>query len=202
MKLYYSPAACSLSPHIALAASGLPYTLERVNLRDHKTASGVEYASINAKGYVPALELDDGELLTEGPAIVQYVADLAPTTGLAPANGTMARYRLQEWLTYIGTELHKQYSPLFEKTASDERKELHRANIRRRLQFIEDRLGDAFLMGDTYTVADGYLWVTQYWNRWVGLDLTAFPKLAAWYARVEALPAVKQALREEHLLKE
>lgn len=202
MKLYYSPAACSLSPHIALAASGLPYTLERVNLRDRTTASGADYTAINPKGYVPALELDNGELLTEGPAIVQYVADLAPGTGLAPANGTLARYRLQEWLTYIGTEIHKQYSPLFDKSTPEDRKELHRDNIRRRLQYIEDRLGDAFLMGDTYTVADGYLWVTQYWNRWVGLDLTAFPKLAAWFARVEALPAVRQALREAHLLKE
>lgn len=202
MKLFYSPAACSLSPHITLRASGLPFEIERVSLRDKTTESGRDYNTVNPKGYVPALELDDGQVLTEGPAILQYIADQVPEAKLAPPNGTLARYRLQEWLNYLSTELHKQYSPLFNKATPDEQKDAQRALIRRRLAFIEAGLGDGFLMGEDYSVADGYLFTVLYWNRWVGLDLEGLPKLAAWQTRMAALPFVTAALRAEHLIKD
>src|SRR5260370_398153 len=154
MKLYYSQGACSLSPHIVASEAGLPVELEQVHLAEHKTATGQDYMAVNPKGYVPALRLDDGSILTEGPAIVQYLADQKPASGLAPAAGTIERYRLQEWLTFIGTELHKSFSPLFNKASSDDMKNAAKANITKRLASINDQLASRqYLMGGTFTLA-------------------------------------------------
>src|ERR1700741_606568 len=155
MKLYYSPGACSLSPHIVVSESGLPVQAEKVNLAEHKTETGEDYMKINPKGYVPALRLDDGSILTEGPAIVQYLADQKPASGLAPAAGTIDRYRLQEWLTFIGTELHKSFSPLFNKASSDDVKNTAKASINKRLGWVNDQLaGRQYLLGGKFKGAD------------------------------------------------
>ncbi len=151
MKLYYSPAACSLSPHIVATEAGIPIELEKVDLASHKTESGQDYMSINPKGYVPALRLDDGSVLTEGPAIVQYLADQKPASGLAPAAGTIDRYRVQEWLTFIGTELHKSFGTLFNKAAGDDAKQLAKGNIGKRLGYLNDQLANRqFLIGEQF----------------------------------------------------
>ena len=201
MKLYYSPAACSLSPHIALAESGLEYSLEKVDLRSHQAQHEGDFYAINPKGYVPALLTNQGVLLTEGPAIVQYIADLAPAAKLAPANGTMARYQLQSWLNFISTELHKQFSPLFKPEASEELKLAQRAAIGKRLDYVAEQLdGRDFLMGE-FSVADAYLFTVLNWGHWVAIDIAQWPVLAAFMARVKARPGVQKALREEHLLK-
>ncbi|MEG0820886.1 MAG: glutathione transferase GstA [Burkholderiaceae bacterium] len=199
MKLYYSPAACSLSPHIALAESGLPYTLEKVDLKSHRAQHEGDFYAINPKGYVPALALDSGVLLTEGPAIVQYIADQAPAAKLAPANGTIERYQLQSWLNFISTELHKQFSPLFKDGSSDEIKAAQRAVIGQRLDYVAKQLGTKdYLMGE-FSVADGYLFTVMNWGQWVAIDIAQWPTLAAFMARVAARPAVQKALQEEHL---
>lgn len=201
MKLYYSPAACSLSPHIALAESGLQYSLEKVDLRSHQAQHEGDFYAINPKGYVPALLTDEGVLLTEGPAIVQYIADLAPAAKLAPANGTMARYQLQSWLNFISTELHKQFSPLFKPDSSEELKAAQRAVIGKRLDYVVEQLeGRDFLMGE-FSVADGYLFTVLNWGQWVGIDIAQWPTLAAFMARIQARTGVQKALKEEHLLK-
>lgn len=200
MKLYFSPGACSLSPHIVLREAGLDVTLEKVDLRSKKTASGADYLSINPKGYVPALDTGDG-LLTEGPAIVQFVADKAPGKALAPAAGTMARYRMIEWLNFISTEVHKNYSPLFNPASSDDAKNNARDNLAKRYAYIEGMLaGHDYLLGDQYSVADAYLFVVTNWARPVKLDLSAYPNLQAFHARVGARPAVQEALRAEGLI--
>src|SRR5262245_31237752 len=155
MKLYYSPAACSLSPHIVAREAGIPLELEKVNLTDHKTETGQDYLTVNPKGYVPALRLDDGSVLTEGPAIVQYLADQQPASALAPAAGTMERYRLQEWLTFIGTELHKSLGSLFNPALSAEAKETAKTSIAKRLAYLNEQLASKpYLLGSTFTVAD------------------------------------------------
>jgi len=200
MKLYFSPGACSLSPHIVLREAGLDVTLEKVDLRSKKTASGADYLSINPKGYVPALDTGDG-VLTEGPAIVQFVADKAPGKALAPAAGTMARYRMIEWLNFISTEVHKNYSPLFNPASSDDAKNNARDNLAKRYAYIEGMLaGRDYLLGDQYSVADAYLFVVTNWARPVKLDLSAYPNLQAFHARVGARPAVQEALRAEGLI--
>ena len=203
MKLYYSQGACSLSPHIVLHASGLPFSVEKVNLRvnPHLTASGVEFASINAKGYVPALQLEDGTVLSEGVAIVQYLADLVPERKLAPANGTLARYRLQEWLNYIATEIHKSFSPLFY-PGTDEVKNAAWDKLRGRFGVLEAQLAQTpYLLGDDFSVADAYLFTCLNWAHMVHRSLEDFPAISAFMNRVHALPAVQAALKDEGLLR-
>lgn len=202
MKLYFSPGACSLSPHIALLEAGLEFTTEKVDIRARQTASGADFLKINPKGYVPALELNDGAVLTEGPAIVQFIADLAPDRQLAPANGTLERYRLVEWLNFISTEVHKNFSPLFRPTSTEEMKEAARANLGNRLGWVASQLeGRDYLMGSQFTVADGYLFTVLGWANFVQFDLAQWPVFAAYTQRIAARPAVQQALRAEGLLK-
>lgn len=202
MKLYYAPGACSLSPHIALLEAGLPFTTVRVDMKTHKLADGSDFYAVNAKGSVPVLEFDDGSRLTEGPAVVQYIADQAPDKQLAPANGTMARSRLQEWLNFITSELHKGFSPLFNAAMPEEAKALHRDKLGERLQWVDGQLaGKSFLMGDTFTVADGYLFVVAGWGRKVGVDLTPHENLGAFMKRVGARASVQAAMKAEGLLK-
>ena len=201
MKLFLKPGACSLASHIVLEEIGRPYETETVDLAKKLTASGADFWAINPKGYVPALLLDDGDLLTEGPAILQYLADLAPELQLAPANGSKARYQLQSWLTFIGTEVHKNFSPFFNPAATPEMKELARANLQRRLGYVNDQLaGRDFLMGDTFSVADAYLFTVVGWAKFVQLDLSAWPHLIAFQGRVAARPATQRALKAEGLI--
>lgn len=201
MKLFLKPGACSLSPHIVLEEAGLSYETEVVDLAKKVTASGADFLAINPKGYVPALQLDSGEVLTEGPAIVQYLADLAPGKNLAPANGTLARYHLQSWLTFIGTEIHKNFSPFFNPAAPAEMKAIARANLERRLAYVNEQLaGKDFLMGETFTVIDAYLFTVTNWSKFIQLDLTQWPHLAAFMARVAARPAVQAAMKAEGLI--
>jgi glutathione S-transferase len=202
MKLYYSPGACSLSPHIALFEAGLKFDIERVNLANKQTAGGADFRAINPKGYVPALGLDNGELLTEGPAMVQYIADQVPEKKLAPAAGTMERYRLTEWLNFISTEIHKGFSPLFKPHMPDEAKKMARELLALRFEFIAQQLeGKQYLTGAQFTVADGYLFTTMNWAPRVDVDLSRWPVLQAFQERVAARPAVQQALAAEGLLK-
>lgn len=202
MKLYFSPGACSLASHIALLEAGLDFTLEQVDLRSKRTAGGQDFVAINSKGYVPALEMKDGNVLTEGPAILQFVADLAPDRQLAPAHGTLERYRLAEWLNFISTELHKNFSPLFRPTSTDDMKEAARTTLRNRLGWVATRLeGSDFLTGSQFTVADAYLFTVLSWAGAVQFDLSPWPVLAAFAQRVGARPSVQQALREEGLAK-
>ena len=200
MKLFLKPGACSLSPHIVLEELGLTYETDTVDLKGKKTGSGGDYLAINPKGYVPALQLDDGTVLTEGPAIVQYLADQHPDKKLAPANGTLARYQLQGWLTFIGTELHRQFTPLFNPTAPEEWKDVCRGNIARRLTWVNEQLaGKDYLMGADFSVADAYLFTVVGWTKFVKIDISAYPHLQAYLARVAARPAVMAALKAEGL---
>ncbi|HWI83526.1 glutathione transferase GstA [Ramlibacter sp.] len=202
MKLYYSPGACSLSPHIALREAGLAFEPVLASTKSHKLQDGTDYYGINPLGYVPLLELDDGTRLREGPAIVQYVADQAPLKNLAPANGTLPRYRLQEWLTFIGTEIHKTFSPLFNPAIPDDVKQIFRDKLVSRFSWVDGQLaGKAYLMGDHFTVADGYLYVVTRWSKPMSVDIGALANLAAHHERVTARPAVQEALRVEGLLK-
>lgn len=202
MKLYYSPGACSLSPHIALREAGLAFEPVLVSTKSHQLADGTDYYAINPLGYVPVLELDDGARLREGPAIVQYIADQAPTKNLAPANGTLARYRLQEWLTFIGTEIHKGFSPLFNAAMPEEAKQIALTRLTSRLQWLDGQLaGKQFLMGDNFSVADGYLFAVTGWARPLKVDLTPYPNLLAVRERIAARPAVQEAMRAEGMLK-
>ena len=202
MKLYYSPGACSLSPHIALQEAGLAYTPVLASTKSHKLQDGTDFYTINALGYVPVLELDNGERLREGPAIVQYIADQVPDKQLAPANGTLARYRLQEWLTFIGTELHKGFSPLFNPATPEDYKPMVRERLLQRLQWVDGQLaGKQYLMGDQFTVADGYLFTVTNWTQPTNLDISGLANLAAYRERVGARPAVQAAMKAEGLLK-
>jgi glutathione S-transferase len=200
MKLFLKPNACSLSPHIVLEESGLPYETEAVDLKTKITASGANYYEINPKGYVPALLLDDGTLLTEGPAIVQFIADQAADRNLAPANGTVERYQVQSWLTFIGTELHKSFSAFFNPAASDEWKANVKVRLESRLAYIDEHLaGKSYLMGDTFSVADAYLYTVLRWSPVAALDLSQWPAIVAFQARMAARPAVQEALAAEGL---
>jgi glutathione S-transferase len=202
MKLYYSPGACSLSPHIVARELGLDITLDRIDLKNRQTSSGADYLQVNPKGYVPALELADGVVLTEGPAIVQYLADHHGNGSLAPANGTIARARLQEMLGYISTELHKSYSPLFSPTTPESVREERKAYLQKRYRLLEQVLSSQpFLLGETFSVADAYLFTVTNWADPVGLDLAGFPHLQAFQQRVAARPAVRAALAAEGLEK-
>jgi glutathione S-transferase len=201
-KLYYSPGACSLSPHIVLREAGLPFDLVLASTKTHKLADGTDYYGINPKGYVPLLELDDGQRLSEGPVIVQYIADQAPATQLAPAAGTMARYRVMEWLNFITSELHKGFSPLFNPATPEDYKPLVRTRLAERFAWVNSQLeGRAYLMGDTFTVADAYLFTVAGWGKYVGVDISGLANLSAYMGRVAARPAVQEALKAEGLLK-
>ena len=201
MKLYYSPGACSLSPHIALAEAGLSADYVKVDLRGKKTEGGDDYLKVNPKGQVPVLDLGGGDTLTEGPAIVQYIADKAPDKKLAPANGTIERYRLQEWLNLITSELHKSFSPLFSPTMSDDTKNFYREKISKTFGYVDGKLaGKDYLMGSQFSVADAYLFVLLGWTRPTQIDLARWPNLAAFHKRVGARPKVQEALQVEGLL--
>jgi len=198
MKLYYAPGACSLASHIALHETGLPFEIDKVNAATKTTASGGDFMQANPKGYVPALRLDDGSILTEGAAVLQYIADQNPGSGLAPKAGTMERYRLQEWLTFIGTEIHKSFSPLFNKTASDEVKNYARNLLTKRMGYVETQLANKpYLMGDSFTVADAYMFVVVNWSSHVGFDLGQFPKIKEYIARIAVRPSVQAAMKTE-----
>src|SRR4051812_6458267 len=204
MKLYYSPGACSLSPHIVLREAERRFDLERVDLKSHRTASGLDYLAINPKGYVPAMQLDGpgSPILTEVPAILQYIGDLAPETRLVSPSGTFARYHLQEWLNFIATELHKQFTPLLDPTfpRSAQVAAHLRGKIGRRLLYVQDVLEDrAFLMGETFTVADAYLFVVLQWCGTQGIALGLYPTLNDYEARIADRPAVQAALAAEGL---
>lgn len=202
MKLYYSPGACSLSPHIALREAGLPVTLEKVDLLAGRTESGADYAAVNPKGYVPALQLADGTVLTEGAVIARYIADLAPAADLAPKPGSLERVRLEEIMNFIGSELHKAYTPLFLPDTSEEGKAAARARIAKKLAYVESLLADgrSYLVGERFTVADGYLFTIVNWSQSRAVPLDAFPKLRAFMARIGARETVQGALRAEGLI--
>lgn len=197
MKLYYSPGACSLSPHIVLREAGLAFDAEAVDLGAKKTKSGADYKAINPKGAVPALQLDNGQVLTEGSAIVQYIADQKPATKLAPAAGTLGRYRLQEWLNYIASEIHKGFSPLFNPKATDEWKQVVKDNLAAKFDYLSKQLqGKDYLMG-AFSVADAYLFTILGWSKHLNIDLAKWPVLSQYVERVGARPAVKAALEAE-----
>jgi glutathione S-transferase len=200
MKLYYSPGACSLSPHIVLREAGLAFEPVLAPTKTKKLPDGSDYLAINPLGYVPLLELDDGTRLREGPAIVQYIADQVPHKNLAPANGTLPRYRLQEWLTFIGMELHRSVTPLFNPAMPEEGKKIYRERLAGRMKWIDGELaGREFLVGDHFSVADAYLYTVTRWHKPMAIDLAPFPNLRAHYERIGARPAVQEALKLEGL---
>lgn len=201
MKLYFAPGACSLAPHIALREAALEFDLEQVDLRAKQTKSGADYRAINPKGGVPALGLDDGQVLTEAAVILQYIADRKPASQLAPAAGTIERYREQEWLNWVATELHKGISPFFNPKASDEWKQVLRERLAFQFEFLNGRMVKPFLMGAQYTVADSYLFTILRWTKLHNIELGKWPDIPAFMARVEARPAAQAALKAEGLLK-
>ena len=202
MKLYYSPGACSLSPHIVLHESGLKFEHVLAPTKTHQLEDGTDYYSINPLGYVPLLELDDGTRITEGPAIVQYIADQVPDKQLAPANGTLARTQLQSWLNFIGTELHKGFSPLFNAATPADYKTIVIDRLLARLKWVDGQLaGKQYLMGDKFSVADPYLFTVSNWAPRVGVDITGLAHLTAFRERMLARPAVQAAMKHEGLLK-
>lgn len=201
MKLYYSPGACSLSPHIALLEAGLPYDLVKVDLRAKKLENGDDYLKVNPKGQVPALQLDSGEIVTEGPVIVQIIADKAGR-GLAPARDSAERYKLLEWLNFITTELHKNFGPMFSPVLADDAKAFFKDRVMGKFKYLESQLaGREYLMGKQFTVADGYLFTMLSWAERMKFDLSAMPNLLAYKARVAARPKVQEALTKEGLMK-
>ena len=202
MQLYYFAGACSLSPHIVLLEAGLPYTMVKVDSKTKKTESGADYLAVNSKGAVPALQLDDGRVLTEGPAIVQYLADLKPESGLAPRAGTFERYQLMEILNYITSEIHKSFSPLFNPASSAELKEGALTALAKKFDWLSNFLGKKlYLLGNTFTVADAYLFTVLNWTGHVKIDLGKWPVLAEFKARVAKRPKVIEAMKEEGLIK-
>ena len=202
MKLYYSPGACSLSPHIALHEAGMKFEAIAAPTKTHKLPDGSDFYAVNPLGYVPFLVLDDGRTLREGPAIVQYIADQAPAKNLAPANGSFERAKLQEMLNFIGTELHKGFGPLFNPATPAEYKTIVIAKVQDRLKFTDAELaGKQYVMGDHYSVADGYLFTVTNWAQYVGIDLAPYPNLVAYRARVAARPATVAAMTAEGLIK-
>ncbi|HEY8605758.1 MAG TPA: glutathione transferase GstA [Noviherbaspirillum sp.] len=198
MKLYYAQGACSLSPHIVLCEAGLQFDIEKVSLRDKTTEAGNDYNDINPKGYVPALQLDGGEMLTEGPAIVQYIADQVPDRRLAPPAGSLERYRLVEWLSFISTEIHKTFSGFFKPDTPDAAKQVLHTQLARRFDYVEQQLqGRDYLSGDTFSVADAYLFTVVSWSKPLQIDLARWPNIQAYLQRVAARPAVQAALQAE-----
>ena len=202
MKLYFAPGACSLSPHIVMRETGANYELEQVNNQEKKTKSGTDYWTINAKGQVPVLEFDNGERLTEGPVIVQWIADQNPASGLVPPAGKLERYRVQEWLNFITSELHKTFGPIFRPTTPDAFKALSKENLGKRFDWLDKQLaGKNYLMGDKFTVADAYLFTVLRWTARIDMDLAKWPNLKAYVDRVAARPKVQEALKAEGLIK-
>ncbi|MGE5097129.1 MAG: glutathione transferase GstA [Betaproteobacteria bacterium] len=202
MKLYYSPGACSLSPHIVARELGLDVQLEKVDLKSHTFDSGSDYYKVNPKGYVPALEIKPGEILTEGPAIVQYMGDQKPQSGVVPPAGTMERYRLQELLGYINSEIHKSYSPLFNPNTKPETADERREYLKKRYKYLDELLaGRQYLMGDKFSAADAYLYTVTTWAGFAKVDLSGYANIQAFQKRVSERPAVKQAMKEEGLIK-
>jgi glutathione S-transferase len=202
MKLYYFPGACSLSPHIVLREAGAKFDLSKVDFASRKTAEGEDYYSINPKGAVPALKLDNGEVLTEGAAIVQYIADKHGATALAPAAGTMERVRLQEWLNFIGSEVHKGFAPLFNPQTPEEYRVIAKENLAKKFTHLDKVLGERdYLMGKTFTVADAYLFTVMNWRHMHKIDISAYKNLSAYLDRVGSRPKVKEAMQAEGLLK-
>ena len=202
MKLYYSPGACSLSPHIALLEAGLPYDLVKVDLKAKKLENGDDFLAINPKGQVPALALDSGELVTEGPVIVQMIADKASAKNLAPGRDSAERYKLQEWLTYINSEVHKSFGPIFSPLLADDAKAFFKDRVMGKFKYLDGALaGNDYLMGKQFTVADGYLFTMLAWAERMKFDLAALPNLVAYKARVGARPKVQEALIKEGLMK-
>jgi glutathione S-transferase len=202
MKLYYSPGVCSLSPHIVALEAGLNISIEKVDLKTKKTESGLNFSNLSEKGYVPHLVLDNGEALTEGVAMVQYLADLSPNSNLLPKAGSFERVRVQEWLNYIATEVHKSHSPLFNPATGPMAAEVYMEKLKKAYTFISGKLeGKKFLMGDQFTVADAYLFTVLGWASHIKLDLGAWPLIVEYKARVAARPKVKEAMLAEGLLK-
>jgi glutathione S-transferase len=201
MKLYFAPGACSLSPHIVLEEAGIAAETEQVNNQEKKTKSGKDYWTINPKGQVPALLLDSGEMLTEGPVIVQYLADQKPGSGLVPPAGSIERYRVQEWLNFITSELHKSFGPIFRPTTPDAYKTISKENLGKRFDWIDKQLaGRQYLMGDKFTVADAYLFTVLRWTARIEIDLGKWPNLKAYADRVAARPKVQAAMKAEGLI--
>jgi glutathione S-transferase len=202
MKLYYSPAACSLAPHIALIETGATFTTEKVDTRAKKTETGADFWAINPKGYVPTIVLDDGEVLTEGVVMQQYIADLKPEAKLAPPRGTKERRKLEELMVYLSTEVHKGFSPLFNPATPDEYKTIAKEAIGKRFDLLETQLSDGrpFLTGDQFTIADAYLFTLSNWTKFTGIDLARWPNISAFAGRVAARPSVQQALKAEGLV--
>ena len=202
MKLYYTPGACSLSPHIALLEAGLPHDLVKVDLRAKKLQTGEDFLKVNPKGQVPALALDSGELVTEGPVIVQMIADQAPARHLAPSRESAERYKFLEWLNFITTELHKNFTPLFQPAIPDDVKTFFKDRLMSKFNYVDSQLaGRDYVMGKEFTVADGYLFVMLLWAERVNLDLKGLTNLMAYKARIAARPKVKDALTREGLIK-
>jgi glutathione S-transferase len=202
MKLYYAPGACSLSPHIILNELGLPFEKVKVDNRAKTLEGGGDFLQVNPLGYVPVLELDDGTRITEGPAIVQYLADKAPAKGLAPANGTLERTRLQTWLNFVTSELHKGFSPLFNPAMPEEAKKIFREKLGTRFAYVDKHLANnEYLLGKTFSVADAYLFVVSNWARAVDVDLAPYANVLAYRKRVGARPAVQAAMKAEGLVK-
>ncbi|MGZ4981609.1 MAG: glutathione transferase GstA [Methylobacter sp.] len=201
MKLYYSKGACSLSPHITACEAELPIELVEVDLQSKRTNAGEDFRLINPNGYVPVLMFDDGKKLTEGPAIVQYLADQAPDKKLVPAAGTFERYQLQQWLNFISTEIHKVFGSLFNPAMPEEAKQLATKLLTSRLETVAEHLSNrAFLLGDYFTVADAYLFVTLRWGTYVNVDISRWPVLANYAAKISARPAIQKAMKEEGLV--
>jgi glutathione S-transferase len=202
MRLYTMPGACSLAANIVLREAGIPFDLVKVSHHTHKTADGVDLNEINSKGYVPALVLDNGELLTENAALLPYIADLQPSAQLAPPDGTLQRYRLVEWLAFINSELHKSFSPLFAANAPEDMKKYARGNLTKRLAWLSERLGsNSYLLGERFTVADSYLFVVLSWSGHVAVDLSPWPNLKAFQERIAARPHVVAAMTAEGLIR-
>jgi glutathione S-transferase len=202
MKLYYYPGACSLAPHIVAREAGIPLSLEKVDLANRTTETGANFATVNPKGYVPALGLQDGSVLTEASAIVQYLADRQPGTNLAPAHGTMERYRLLEWLGFISTEIHKGFGPLWNPATPDAVKAATKERLAARFAYLDEILArQPYLMGETFTIADAYLFTVVNWTNFHAVDISPFPNLKAFQARIASRPSVQQALEAEGLVK-
>lgn len=203
MKLYYTPGTCSLSPHIILRETETAFELVKTDIRAKTVDGGSDFRTVNPNGYVPALALEDGTLITEGPAIVQYIADQAGAETLAPANGTLERTKLQSWLNFVSTELHKGFGPMFNPQMPEEAKTLFRDKLRERFAFLDKHFADNdYLMGDTFTLPDAYLFVVLRWGKPMKVDPAEFPNLKRFFDRVEARPAVQAALKAEGLLRD
>jgi glutathione S-transferase len=202
MQLYFAPGACSLASHITLREAGLPFDLKRTDTKTKKLEDGSDYFAVNSKGSVPALRLDDGQVLTEGPAILQYIADQKPDSRLAPRAGTLERYRVLEWLNFITSEIHKGFSPLFNPTLDAKVREYTTQNLEKKFDWLNKQLaGKQYLTGDTFTIADAYLFVVTNWSNFVGIDLGRWPALKAFQERVAARPKVREAMEAEGLFK-